>query len=147
MKAKILNENSERTFAIIFETDDEPLKGLTKFAKEYNLTAANFTAIGAFKNVTLGYFDINKKDYIENKIDEQVEVLSMLGNIVLYKEEHKVHSHVVLGKRDGTAHGGHLLNAVVRPTLEIIVVETPSYLRRRYSEEYKIPLINFKCEK
>ncbi len=143
MKSKILNENGERTFALIFETGDNPVKIIGEFAKELNLTGASFTAIGAFKDVTLGYFDLDKKDYIKNKINEQVEVLSMIGNIALYKEVHKVHSHVVVGKRDGTAHGGHLLAAFVRPTLEVIVVETPNYLRRLYNDEYKLPLINF----
>ena len=143
MKSKILYENGERTFALIFDTGDESVKGLTEFAESNNLSAASFTAIGAFKEVTLGYFDINKKDYIKNKIDEQVEVLSMIGSIVLYKEKHKVHSHVVVGKRDGTAYGGHLLNGVIRPTLEVIITETPGYLRRWYNDEYKLPLINF----
>ena len=143
MKSKILYENGERIFALIFETDDDPVKLIMEFAQDYNLTAGSFTAIGAFKEVTLGYFDINKKDYIKNKINEQVEVLSMVGNIALYKEEHKVHSHVVVGKRDGTAHGGHLLSASVRPTLEVIVNETPNYLRRWFNDEYKLPLINF----
>ena len=66
----------------------------------------------------------------------------MTGDITLYKDEPKVHAHVVVGKEDGTAHGGHLLEAIVNPTLEIILTESPTYLQREMDEAIGIPLIN-----
>jgi uncharacterized protein len=86
----------------------------------------------------LGHFDLEKMDYIKNKVNEQVEALSMVVNIVPNKEGHKMHSHVVVGKHDCTAHGGHLLEASLRPAFKVIVVETPNYLRRWYNDEYKL---------
>jgi predicted DNA-binding protein with PD1-like motif len=53
-----------------------------------------------------------------------------------------VHAHVVLGKADATAHGGHLVEGHVRPTLEIIVTETPRHLRRRFDPHSKLALID-----
>jgi predicted DNA-binding protein with PD1-like motif len=52
-----------------------------------------------------------------------------------------LHAHVVVGKADGTAHGGHLLAAVVRPTLEVILVESPRHLQRRHDAETGLALI------
>ncbi len=130
MKVKLLDEAGQRTFAVIFDEDDEPISGLTKFAADYSLLASSFSAIGAFRKATLGYFNWTKKDYERINIDEQVEVLSLLGNIARKGREAKVHAHVVVGKRDGTAHGGHLLEARVRPTLEVVVRESPSFLVR-----------------
>jgi predicted DNA-binding protein with PD1-like motif len=53
-----------------------------------------------------------------------------------------LHAHVVVGKRDGTAHGGHFLNGRVWPTLEMVVTETPAHLRRRKDDETSLPLID-----
>jgi predicted DNA-binding protein with PD1-like motif len=131
MRAKLLHEAGERVFAVIFETGEDPVAGLTRFAEEQNLSASSFTAIGAFSEATLGYFDWEKKDYERIPVAEQVEVLALLGDIAVEGQKKKVHAHVVLGRRDGSARGGHLLSAKVRPTLEVILTESPSYLRRK----------------
>jgi hypothetical protein len=57
-----------------------------------------------------------------------------------------VHAHVFLGTRDGAARGGHLLAATVRPTLEVIVEESPSALRRRIDDATGLPLIDLDAE-
>jgi predicted DNA-binding protein with PD1-like motif len=142
MKAKLLSERGEKTYAVIFETGDEVVSGLTSFAKQQHLAASRFTAIGAFQDVTLGYFDWQKKDYQKIPVREQVEVLSLVGDIALDpKGEPKVHAHVVLGRSDGTTRGGHLLEARVRPTLEVVLVESPSHLQRKHDPESGLALI------
>ena len=142
MKAKLLSERGDKTYAVIFETGDEVVSGLTSFAKQQHLAASHFTAIGAFQDVTLGYFDWQKKDYQKIPVREQVEVLSLMGDIALDpKGEPKVHAHVVLGRSDGTTRGGHLLEARVRPTLEVVLVESPSHLQRKHDPESGLALI------
>lgn len=142
MRAKVLNENGERVFAVIFDTGEDPVAGLTRFAEEQNLTASGFTAIGAFSEAMLGYFDWEKKDYERIAVNEQTEVLALVGDIAVQDEnKKKVHAHVVLGKRDGAACGGHLLSAKVRPTLEVIVTESPGYLRRVHDPQSGLALI------
>lgn len=142
MKAKLLNGHPEKTFAVIFETGEEAAKGLLEFAREQRLAASHFTAIGGFRDVTLGYFDWQKKDYQPIAVNEQVEVLSLIGDVSLDpKGEPKVHAHVVVGRSDGTTRGGHLLEAHVRPTLEVILVESPQYLRRQYDPDSHLGLI------
>jgi len=110
MQSRII-DTQPKTYAVIFETGDEVTAGLAAFAQEQKLSASHFTAIGAFQDVTLGYFDWEKKDYKRIPIREQVEVLSLIGDIALHRGAPKVHAHVIVGKPDGTAHGGHLLNA------------------------------------
>jgi hypothetical protein len=142
MRAKVLNETAERVFALIFDTGEDPMAGLTRFAQEQNLTGAGFTAIGAFSQATLGYFDWDKKDYERIAVNEQVEVLALVGDIAIQGEnEKKVHAHVVLGRRDGSACGGHLLSAKVRPTLEVILTESPGYLKRVHDPKSGLALI------
>ncbi len=143
MQAKLIDEREEKTYAVIFATGDEVTKSLLTFARENKIRASHFTAIGAFKDVTLGYFDWARKDYEKISIDEQVEVLSLVGNIVMDNGNPKLHAHVVIGKSDGTAHGGHLMEAHVRPILEVIVVESPAHLHRKLDKETGLALINF----
>ena len=143
MKAKLLHEQQgQKTFAVVFDKGEEVVAGLLAFAKGNSLAASHFTAIGAFSDVTLGYFDWEKKDYRKLPVREQVEVLSLIGDVALNEGEPKVHAHVVVGKVDGTAHGGHLMEAHVRPTLEIILVESPEHLQRKTDEETGLALIS-----
>jgi len=100
------------------------------------------TAIGAFSGATLGYFDIEKKEYEKIPVEEQVEVLSLIGDIVLNEGEPELHAHAVLGRRGGTTRGGHLLEAYVRPTLEVVLVESPDRLKKRTNEETGLALID-----
>jgi predicted DNA-binding protein with PD1-like motif len=144
MKSKQINSTGEgqRTYAIIMDSGDEAIRSLTEFAREQHLTASQFTAIGAFSEAVLGYFDFTIKEYKENKVSEQVEVLVLAGDISLDKGEQKVHAHVVVGFPDGTTKGGHLLSGVVRPTLEVMLTESPAHLYRKYDEESGLTLID-----
>jgi predicted DNA-binding protein with PD1-like motif len=141
MKAAMLQGEAEKIFAVIFNTGDEVTAGLLEFARKHRVTAAHFTAIGAFSDVTLGYFDWEKKDYLKIPIREQVEVVSLIGDIAVEKDQPKVHAHVVVGKRDGSVMGGHLLAAHVRPTLEVMLSESPAQLKREMDPESGLALI------
>ena len=137
MQAKLIDDHDQRVYAVIFDTGEDPVAGLARFAEAHNLQASGFTAIGAFSEATLGYFDWQQKDYEHIPVREQVEVLSLVGDIA----DRKVHAHVVLGRRDGAAVGGHLLAAKVRPTLEVILTESPGHLQRQHDPASGLSLI------
>src|SRR5215216_7928299 len=109
MKTELLNEHGGlRTFALVLATGDEAMSAIASFAAERQLRATQFTAIGAFSRVVVAYFDWETKQYRHISIGEQVEVLSLLGDITLENRKPQVHAHVVISKADATAHGGHL---------------------------------------
>jgi predicted DNA-binding protein with PD1-like motif len=141
MKYKLINNDQQRTFAVILESGEEVLESLMEFAKEQKVSASQFTAIGAFSETVVGFFDFSLKDYKLIPLKTQMEVLTLNGDITIFNDQHKIHAHVVLGKEDGTAHGGHLIKAIVHPTLEIILNESPVYLERQMNEELGISLI------
>lgn len=142
MKHKRINEGPERSFAVVLDVGDEPVSCLTEFAKEQRLDAASFTGIGAFSDVVVGFFGLQRKDYDRIPIGEQVEVVSLVGDVALGPDgAPKVHAHVVVAKRDGSAWGGHLLEARVQPTLEVMLVESPSRLQRRIDAATGLALI------
>jgi hypothetical protein len=131
-----------RTFILVFSTGDGVAKPLLQFARDQHIEAASFTGLGAFQHVTLGYFEFQKRDYKRIPVDAQVEVVSLVGNVAIGDDGPKLHAHVVVGQQDGTALGGHLLDATVRPTLEIVLVETPGHLRRRSDAATGLALID-----
>lgn len=127
---------------LIFDTGDEVVSALTNYAKDHHIGGAHFTAIGAFSDAGLGYFDLQKKDYLRNQVDEQVEVVSLIGDIALDKGEPKVHAHVVVGRRNGAAMCGHLLEAHVRPTLELVLQDSGSQLKKKFDPASGLALID-----
>jgi predicted DNA-binding protein with PD1-like motif len=136
------NDHGKRTFAVVLETGDKAMSCLQKFIRANKISAAQLTGIGAFADVTLGYFDWTKKDYIGNPVSEQVEVASMIGDVALSPSgEPTLHIHVVVGKRDGTALAGHLQEARVRPTLEVILTESPAHLQKVHDPQSGLALI------
>lgn len=143
MKSKQLYENNGlRTFALIFDKGDAVREKLVEFATANRFSNVQITAIGAFSEVTLGYFDRRQRDYTNIPVKEQVEVLSFAGNIAQKEGKPLLHAHVVVGKSDGTAMGGHFLGGKVWPTLEMVVTELPVQLTRALDEETGLPLIN-----
>jgi predicted DNA-binding protein with PD1-like motif len=134
---------SERpnTYVVIVEPGEEAMATLTAFARDQSLSASQLTAIGAFERATLGYFDRHRRDYLPIPVDEQVEVLSLVGDIVGEGDDLKLHAHVVVGASDGSARGGHLMEATVWPTLEVVITETPTHLRRRFDPATGVALI------
>jgi uncharacterized protein len=143
MKSRLIDgEGGEKIFVLVLDTGDEVVSEITNFARENDLDAASITAMGAFSGATLAYFDIVEKEYEKIPLEEQVEVLSLIGEIALNEGEAELHAHVVLGRRDGTTRGGHLLEANVRPTLEVVLVSSPDNLKKCTDEETGLALID-----
>lgn len=124
------------------------LATLTKFANDAGITAASLTAIGAFESATVGWFDFERKAYRETEVGQQCEVLSAIGDVAVNDEgKASLHLHVVLGLCDGTTRGGHLLKGKVRPTLEVVLTDTPAKLRRKKQADIGIALIDLDAGK
>lgn len=141
MRYKLVDEKP-KTFVLVFETNDELARALKAFASEQRLASASFKAIGALSSVDLGWLNWETKKYEPSvSLQEQVELLSLIGDIALNDGEPQVHAHAVVGKRDGTAHGGHLLQARVRPTCELVLTESPAHLKKEFDPDAGIALI------
>lgn len=134
--------NNETSFLLVFGRGDEIAATLTSFAREQAIHGASFTAIGACRSATIAYWNPDTKDYEKIEVSEQVEVVSLNGNIALGEDgQPRVHAHVALGKRDGTLVGGHFLSGVVYPTLELFLTPSSAALQRRRDEETGLALI------
>lgn len=144
MQSKLVwSDAGERTFVLVLASGEEAFAAVTAFAAETRLSGASLTALGAFEHATVGWFDLKKKTYRPIEIDQQCEALSLVGDIAAGDDgKPSLHIHAVVGLSDGTTRGGHLLKAIVRPTLEVTIVESPTHLRRRKRPELGIALID-----
>ena len=131
-----------RQYAVIFYQGDEAFSGLLEFAEKYQVTSAHFTAIGALSGATLGWFDPRRKMYKKIPINGQHEVIGMSGDIAFYQGKPVVHTHMVVGNSDGTTRGGHVLDAYVSPTLEVMVTVDPVTMQKRFDPATDLTLID-----
>jgi uncharacterized protein len=143
MKSKVVVEGQERTFVLILDPAEEAFRSISRFADQEKVTGASVTAIGAFERAKVGWFDMEAKRYKPLPIGEQCEVLSLVGDIAQGDDSKaSLHLHAVLGLSDGSVRGGHLLEGIVRPTLEVTIVETAAHLRRKKRPELGLALID-----
>ena len=143
MKYTLLhNHDGQRTFLLVFSTGDNLTEGILSFAAEHQIRAAQLTAIGGLSEIKLAFFDWDTKEYNPIPVQEQVELVSLIGNISLHEGQPKLHAHVVIGKSDGSAWAGHLLEATVRPTVELFLAQWPVELHRVKDEDSGLPLLD-----
>jgi len=142
MQSKLINDGPQKTYVLVLESGDEAASSVERFAVERGLSAAQITGIGAFSDAVRGFFDWEKKDYRKIPVSEQVEVVSLVGDVARGPDgKPSLHLHVVVSRSDGTAMGGHLLEAHVRPTLEVVLTESPKHLGKCKDPESGLALI------
>ena len=142
MKAKVVEDADVVTYVAVCDPGDEAVSALTQFARSEHLEAAQITAVGAFERAIVGWFDPAARDYRRIPVDEQCEVLSLIGDVAEGQDGPILHLHAVLGLSDGTTRGGHLLEGRVFPTLEVVVTESPARLRKVLRPDIGIALID-----
>lgn len=144
MKHKLLVEDAgERSFILVLEEGEEAFAVIRDFCEQNSIDAASITAIGAFRTARIAFFEYETRQYLQIPVEVQSEVLSMLGDIAVDDDgKASPHLHVVLGLSDGSTRGGHFMEGHVRPTLEVMLRETPARLRRRNRADLGIALID-----
>jgi predicted DNA-binding protein with PD1-like motif len=147
MQSRTIEENGRTTHVVVLSEGDEAVEQLGGFARDSGVTAAQVTGVGAFSRAVVGWFDPVAKEYRRNPVDEQSEVLSILGDVALGPDGNPaLHVHVVLGLADGTTRGGHLLEGYVFPTLEVILDEPPTTLHKTSRPELGLALVDLTVE-
>jgi uncharacterized protein len=143
VKSQSIKRGPDRTFVLVLDQGEEAFNAITKFANHEGIDAASVTAIGAFAEAKVGWFDLASKTYKPIAVNEQCEVLSLLGDVAEGDDgKASLHLHAVLGLQDGSVRGGHFLSGSVQPTLEVTITETVGHLRRKKRADLGIALIS-----
>jgi hypothetical protein len=141
-KFELLSDGEAKTYLLEFHTGQDVMSGLQAFAGKHHLVAGHLTGIGAISHAVIGYFDPQTKTYLRNEEPGQAEVLSLTGNLALYDNEPFFHVHIALGRRDGSARGGHLFSATARPTVEVVLTAYAKPIRRKIDPDTGLPLLD-----
>ncbi|MGA2254952.1 MAG: PPC domain-containing DNA-binding protein [Thermoguttaceae bacterium] len=141
-ESAVLSNGDVKTHLLVFRTGQEVMKGLRAFAQKHKLAAGYVSGIGAISDAVIGYFDPETNIYLRNHEKGQAELLSLTGNLALYNNEPFFHVHVALGLREGTARGGHLFEATVRPTVEVVLTTLSTPVHRKIDRATGLPLLN-----
>ena len=143
VKVKLLSTNGQtKNYVLIFSIGDEVRSGLTEFALKYNVKTAHFSAIGDATSAKFGFFDYNRKMFKVIPITQPSEVSSFSGNIAMFNGKPVVHVHANIAIEDGTTRGGHLLELVTGPTVEVFLTIEPTTLNKKVSPEFGAALID-----
>ena len=152
MRYRILEDiGGRRKFVLVLEAGEEVVESVSHFATELKVKGASLTGIGALSRAKLGWFNPATKEFRENRVDEQAEVLAITGNIAegTAADDHdggsaggvKLHIHIVLGCGDASVRGGHLVAGRVSPTMELIIEEVAAHLTRGLDAETGLVLL------
>ena len=132
-----------KTYVLVLSQGDEVSTALAAFASDQQVVNAHFSAIGAVRDPEVAWFDESRKQYKAMSLHEQMEVLTLSGDITLGADgQPVVHAHVALGRSDGHAWGGHLLAATASPTLELYLTTHPEALHKRLDPATDLQLID-----
>jgi predicted DNA-binding protein with PD1-like motif len=140
VRSRLLRGEPDRNWILVFDHGDEVVETLVGFARDQGIRGGRLWGIGALEDAALGFYRRERKEYDRFGLEEEMELLSLHGNLSMTDQGPRVHAHVVVGRADGSAHGGHLFEAHVGPTLEAFVVESGE-LRREMDERFGLPLI------
>jgi predicted DNA-binding protein with PD1-like motif len=130
MKFLKLNKN---TFLIKIEFKEKIIQSLKDFAQKNNIVSAVFYGIGALRWADIAFYDLENKRYLNKKFEENLEIISMLGNISTMNNSKVIHTHVCLGRNDYSTIAGHF-NEGEAISCEIVMKKYKTVLEREKDE-------------
>jgi uncharacterized protein len=129
-------------FVVRLETGEEIFSTLAEFARAVAIDAAHVSGIGSAYHVVLGYFDRQAREYSRHTVEEEVEIVSLLGNIALKDGQPFPHLHVTVSGRDYRPLAGHFFEGYVGGTCEVVVRPLSGYLQRSQDEATGLYLLD-----
>ncbi|MDP2735379.1 MAG: DUF296 domain-containing protein [bacterium] len=136
---RILQDNN--TYILSAKRGEDLVEGLKKFCEEYRIEAAYFTAIGAAGEVELAWYDLGAKQYVTALLQENLEIVSLTGNVSKIGNDTIVHSHGVFSNKAMESKAGHINKAVVSGACEVMLTRLEGKIERVFDEETGLNLM------
>ena len=124
------------------DPNDEIITDITNVANQEKIKLASISAIGAVNNFTIGVYNTKEKKYYSNNFTGNYEIVSLLGTITTMNNLTYLHLHMSVGDERGIVVGGHLNNAIVSATCEVVIDIIDDYMDRIYNEEIGLNIFN-----
>jgi len=129
-------------FARLLEGEDL-LEAITQIASKSKIHAGFFFLIGTLKSAKLGFYQHGK--YLPIDMDQELEIVSCLGNISLKEGKAFPHAHLAVSDEKGKVFGGHAMHGcIIGVTAELVLVEAVDLkITRQLDEVTKLSLLSF----
>jgi predicted DNA-binding protein with PD1-like motif len=118
-------------YIIRLERGEELFDTVREFMRKYGMTAGFLSGIGATDDVTIGFYDFERKEYITKNFQCDLEILNLTGNATMYNSEPFLHIHATLGDSNFNVIGGHLISAKISVTAEIYLHALDTSIERK----------------
>ncbi len=132
----------DNNYIVRIDRGEEVINSLTELCKIQHITLGSVSAIGAADYVKIGLYDVEKKKYNSIELSGQMEITSLIGNITTKDNEPYLHLHINVCDDKMKVLGGHLNECRVSATCEIIITKIDSNIRRKYSDEIGLNLLD-----
>ena len=140
---KSIETRSKRIIIGKIEPDEDLIDSIVKIVKQHEITSGFINCIGALKKFTIGFYDVASKTYKMETFNENVEMITCMGNIAYKDDEPIIHLHVSLGKKDYSIIGGHLSKpSIISVTGEVSIFETEQKINRANDPQFDLSLLN-----
>ncbi len=133
---------TDTTFSVLrFDTGEDVLGLFATYCQENSLTAGSFSGLGAAGELILAYYHLETKQYEDHTYNEDVEIVTLTGNIARMEGKLVIHCHGVFGRPDMSTIGGHVKKLIVSATCELTLSHFPGNLTRAYHEKTGLNLL------
>jgi predicted DNA-binding protein with PD1-like motif len=140
---KDLDAKISRIIIAKIEPNEDLIDSIIEIVKKYDIISGFINCIGALKKFTIGFYDLKTKDYKMKTFEENVELITCMGNVAYKEEEPVIHLHVTLGRSDYSLIGGHLSQpSIVSVTGEVKIIEIDQKLIRSIDHQFDLSLLD-----
>lgn len=136
----------ENTYIVRLDPGEEIVEQVKLLAQKEQIKLASVQGLGALNELTVGVFDIKKKEFLPNHFEGLYEVTALTGTIDSMNGEVYCHLHMSAGDRNGHVVGGHLSRAVISATGELVITVIPGSIDREYSPEIGLNLLKLRTK-
>ncbi len=120
----------ENKLIVRIDKGEEIVESIMDVCKKYHVTLGSIMGIGATNKVTIGLYDVEKKEYHSKEFTGNFEIAPLVGNISMMNDEPYLHIHINVCDEKHHSYGGHLNSAIVSATCECIIDGIDDTLKR-----------------
>ena len=145
------------TIVARLDRGEEILAQVKEIALKEEIKLASVQALGAMNKFTVGVFKTDEKEYasriesvrnfekeyLANEFCGSFEIVSLTGTVNTMNDEFYCHLHMSAGNDKGEVFGGHLNQAVVSATCEMVITVIDGAVDRYYDEQIGLNLFRF----
>ena len=137
----IVVHQENNVYILNIEGGEELLSSLRAFLEKENIKAGYFSGLGAAGALDIAYYNLESKKFERHTIKEDVEILSLIGNIAMLKDKTIIHTHGTFGRKDLSVFGGHIFSLHVSGACEIHLTKLSGEMTRAYNETTGLNLL------